>query len=186
MRRRAPRLCAVLVAGLAGSSAHGAIVYHVNDAGDASDADPNDGVCQTQVPGVCTLRAAVAQANVTGGQIDIPAMAITTMATITIRNDISGNGGHQVFIVAGDASAAVKVSIADLTLRDGHESASWGGAIATDHADLTIERCLFTNNDAPRGGAITGSPHTFLRIHDSVFTLINALFAGAAVNCAGA
>jgi CSLREA domain-containing protein len=40
--------------------------YTVNDAGDAADATPGDGVCAT-ASGVCTLRAAIQEANATSG-----------------------------------------------------------------------------------------------------------------------
>lgn len=42
-------------------------VFVVNSAGDGSDADLSDHVCETATPGECTLRAAIEQANWTPG-----------------------------------------------------------------------------------------------------------------------
>jgi CSLREA domain-containing protein len=44
-----------------------ASVFTVNSTGDASDANPGDGVCETSTPGECTLRAAIEEANADPG-----------------------------------------------------------------------------------------------------------------------
>lgn len=181
MDRRIVGLCGLLVAALAVASPARAIVYVVNSVGDDSDANPNDGMCETQVPGVCTLRAAVEQANVTGGQIQIAAMAITVTSTISIKHDMSlvgagmhatsvgGNAMYQVFSVGDLGVSTPVVSISDMTLRDGHYGT--GGAIYVVQSQLTVTRCLFTNNYAVYGGgAILGDYLSDLRIHDSIFT----------------
>lgn len=55
---------------------------YVDDTGDAPDATPGDGDCATS-GGVCTLRAAIQEANSTSG-------------LITIRFDIAGSGPHTI------------------------------------------------------------------------------------------
>src|SRR5205085_9060010 len=127
---------------------------------------PNDGICETATPGVCTLRAAVQQANVTGGVVDVPAFTITLGDSIHVGRDmtihgagmratvVSGAGLYGVFSVRGDVLAAPPtVSFADMTIRDGHGTLS-GGGIYFEGDSLTIDRCLFTNDYAPDGGAI--------------------------------
>jgi hypothetical protein len=44
-----------------------AAIFTVNDAGDGGDATPGNGVCATATPGVCTLRAALQEANALAG-----------------------------------------------------------------------------------------------------------------------
>ncbi|BEP92896.1 hypothetical protein GmRootA79_12800 [Acidovorax sp. A79] len=52
----------ILLPALLCASAAQAATYTVNDAGDAADANPGDGLCAT-AGGTCTLRAAIEQAN---------------------------------------------------------------------------------------------------------------------------
>jgi Right handed beta helix region/Dockerin type I domain len=182
MSRRSIPFCILVAAGLSiASPASAVIVYHVNDAGDTPDVNTSDGVCETAAPGICTLRAAVQQANVTGGTIVVPAMTITLTDVIPIEHDmsilgagmhstvISGNGVHQNFTIPG---AGVTVSISDVTLRDGNGGAggSTGGAIYLGTGQLTIERCSFANDYAGFGGAVFGDLGSDPRIHDSEFT----------------
>ena len=47
------------------ASAAAVNTFVVNNTGDATDATPGDAVCATSTPGVCTLRAAIAEANAT-------------------------------------------------------------------------------------------------------------------------
>jgi len=182
--RRALILAVLLAGALASASRARAVTYQVNSAFDVSDPNPNDGVCET-TPGVCTLRAAVQQANVTGGTILVPAITIKIVqsAPIAIDNSmsivgagmlktvVSGDSLHQIFTV-GTGEGTISVSISDMTLRDG-VAADFGGAIfvGTD-ATLTVARCRFTNNVALRGSAILcgGSASTTnLVVKDSVF-----------------
>ena len=48
-------------------TARSALTFTVNSTLDEGDANTGDGVCETASPGVCTLRAAIQQANSTGG-----------------------------------------------------------------------------------------------------------------------
>lgn len=73
---------AAALAGLLFSSAAWSATFTVNDAGDAGDVNPGDGICAT-AGSVCTLRAAIEEANATAGA-DIVEFAIGSgPATLT-------------------------------------------------------------------------------------------------------
>jgi CSLREA domain-containing protein len=159
-----------------------AVIYQVNSSGDGPDDNTGDGVCQTATPGECTLRAAVQQANVTGGTVKVPAITITLTDTLYVQHDmsivgagmratvVSGNGLYGIlFVQPAVAFTSLTVSVSDLTLRDGHATV-YSGAIYVYHSTLTVERCLFTNNYAPDAGALLADSQTDMRIRDSVFT----------------
>ena len=65
------------------SPAHASTTFVVNDAGDGADASSTDGSCKTS-SGVCTLRAAMQQANATSGadsiDFDIPGKGVHTIS----------------------------------------------------------------------------------------------------------
>ncbi len=159
-----------------------AVVYQVNSSGDAPDDNSGDGLCQTATPGECTLRAAIQQANVTGGTVKVPAITITLGDTLYVQHDmsivgagmhatvVSGNGLYGILVVEDYALGTfLTVSISDMTLRDGHATI-YAGAIYAYHTTLTVDRCLFTNNYGPNGGALLADSQTDTRIRDSVFT----------------
>ena len=58
--------------------------FTVNVTGDGHDANPGDGVCQTSVPGNCSLRAAIEEANASPGvdtiHFNIPGAGVHTIA----------------------------------------------------------------------------------------------------------
>jgi CSLREA domain-containing protein len=182
MSRNLAAGAALLSAGLSLAGPAWAQTYQVNDTGDLSDANTSDGICQTFSPGVCTLRAAVQQANVTGGLVQVPAITITLTDSIPIQRSmsivgagmrtthVSGNGVYQIFNVSGGAAPPITVSISDMTLRDGN-AVSYGGAIFLGNGDLlTVDRCFFDNNYAINGGAILSEPYSDLKVRYSVLT----------------
>jgi CSLREA domain-containing protein len=63
--------------------------YSVNDLGDAADANAGDGICAT-AGAVCTLRAAIQEANATVGAevIDFNGIDTTTQQTITVASEL--------------------------------------------------------------------------------------------------
>lgn len=83
-----PRAFVFLTALLAtwGGTPVNAAVFLVNSASDIVDADPNDGLCQTAT-GVCTLRAAIQQANALLGPDTINLPSGTYPLTLTTAND---------------------------------------------------------------------------------------------------
>ena len=67
--------------------------FVVNHTGDGADANTGDGICQTSTPGQCTLRAAIQQANASGGAntitFNIPGPGPYTIQPATILPTIT-------------------------------------------------------------------------------------------------
>ncbi len=87
-----------------------AITFAINSTADAVDAAPGDGVCATS-DGVCTLRAAIQEANAHAGDdgIDLPAGMYTLTIPSTDFEDASTNGDLDItanLILIGDGAAA--------------------------------------------------------------------------------
>jgi CSLREA domain-containing protein len=65
-------------------AAHASTTFTVNHTGDAGDLKPRDGSCSTLVARICTLRAAIQEANATTGAdtivFDIPTTGVATIA----------------------------------------------------------------------------------------------------------
>ncbi len=71
--RALPMICVALVALACAATTARAATYVVNSTVDLPDGDPTDGACASSPPPapVCTLRAAVMQANANPGQDSI-------------------------------------------------------------------------------------------------------------------
>jgi CSLREA domain-containing protein len=176
--RRAPLAAALLFA----MPASAGLVQHftVNSPGDAPDANTSDNICQTATPGVCTLRAAVAQANQTNDAlITIPAIMITlTLGKIDLNRGmtIQGAGTHATVVSANEASRIFQistsgnVSILDMTLQAGRVALGEGGLILALSTPLTVTRCHFVNGHAQSAGAIFVTGSSFLSMTDSTVT----------------
>src|SRR5215831_14382012 len=175
--RRFPVVVAwVLLAMLAAFDAQ-ALTFTVNDTADLPDDSLQDGICHTAA-NTCTLRAAVMQANVTGGSsvtITLPAGTFTLLrpvlgadgdyegdlnlqspATTMIiagagaaQTIIDGNGLFRVFNIA----AGHDVSIAGMTIRNGYTT-GYGGGITSGDGNVSISDCDFDHNTAWFGGAV--------------------------------
>ncbi|MFN8524581.1 MAG: right-handed parallel beta-helix repeat-containing protein [Chloroflexota bacterium] len=144
-----------------------AATYTVNDLGDATDALVGDGVCETVTGnGLCTLRAAIAEANfnVDADTVVVPAGTITLGAAlslssaITVEGDsaattiIDGNSAIRPFSVASSTTVTLK----KLTVQHGLASGS-GGAISTA-GTLTLDAVFISSNEASgSGGGINSS-----------------------------
>jgi CSLREA domain-containing protein len=180
----------ILLAVLVAPRAEGFFTYVVNGNGDAVDANPGDGVCQTATPGVCTLRAAVEEANATSGAvIGVPAITITlTLGHLQISRDTSirGAGMTRTVVSGGGVSRVLVVedgetNLSDMTIRDG--IAPQGGGILVElGASLVVERCLLVNNQANLGGAIRSAGS--LTLVDSLVT-DNHVFVGNGFSALG-
>lgn len=94
--RAAPWACAVVVA-LALASPANAATFTVNSTGDGADANPGNGVCAT-AGSVCTLRAAIDEANSASG-------------ADTIAFAISGAGPHTITLAAALDAALYETHI---------------------------------------------------------------------------
>ena len=121
----------------------------VNDNGDASDAFPGDGSCAT-TGGVCTLRAAIQEANSRSfcDSIDInfsgvtsPIVLNSTLPDINHNININGPGPNKLTVMRSTANgtpnfriftilANMTVNISGVTLSNGDPSAGAGGNIA--------------------------------------------------------
>jgi len=154
-----------------------AATFDVNDGGDAADATPGDGHCETSAH-VCTLRAAVQEANALAGAdvITVPAgtyvlssgaLALTEGVTITgagaVTTILDGNAADRVF----DVPVGVIATIEDLTVTNGRPSSGNGGGIR-NRGTLTLTRVTIRNNvvagstgvfddPIPGGGAVANA-----------------------------
>lgn len=148
---------------------------------DKADTNPGDGICESE-DGVCTLRAAIEEANAQ------PGLRVVSLGTgvytldqgeIEVSDDliligngaansiIDGNGGTVLRV--DDASAQLRLE--DLTVARGAVWA-WPG-------DLVVRRARFTGglSDGSVGGAIL--VNNFLDIRDTVFDDNRAVSGGA-------
>jgi large repetitive protein len=150
-------------------------VFVVNSTADIVDANPADGVCATS-GGLCTLRAAIQQANALPGvhEIELPAGVfeltiagpgedaaatgdLDILRGMTIRGAgidatiIDGLGGDRVF----HAVAGLALTIQDLTIRGGDPGGTLGGAVFHPGPEgLSVARVRFEGNSSAGGGAI--------------------------------
>ena len=184
--------------------------FAVNSPLDATDANPGDGVCETgSGNGVCTLRAAIQEANNLPGADTITLPAMTFHLTLTgsydddeavwgdfdITDDLTLNGQDSLTtIVDGNNLDRIfevhygsQVHFNQLTIQNGVAinsgiNVASGGAI-DNNGSLTVTNAIFRDNLAWRGGAISsyGTP-TFtgtLTISNSQFISNTASSGGA-------
>jgi CSLREA domain-containing protein len=197
-----PARAAVLLFGsalFALSAAASGPTFHVNSGADAPDGNAGDGKCETAPSnGICTLRAAIMEANkTTEATIVIPALQITltlgprqpngpeesgdldiktSMSIVGAgsgQSIVSANGVDEVFSVSGDGTI---VSISGLTIRDGVPR-----GLLLNSGTLTVDRCAFVHNGpfgSEEGGGIevTGGS---LTVTNSEFTDCHASTGGA-------
>jgi len=156
--RALPRICAALVSLVCVATTARAASYVVNSVLDLPDADPSDSACATAPPNpVCTLRAAVMQANASAGEDTIVLSNTTYVLTrvgydqtaslgdldVTDRLIIQGNGAtidanggvtaDRAFEVV---SGSLRLWLQDMTVRNG-ATPGYGGAIyANDYLRL--------------------------------------------------
>ncbi|MEW5986137.1 MAG: choice-of-anchor Q domain-containing protein, partial [Chloroflexota bacterium] len=176
-------------------------VLAVNDTGDQVDANPGDGLCEAG-PGVCTLRAAVQEANASAGNgtvtINLPAgtfklrragvgedYAAAGDLDIRVHVTIQGAGPDLTIIdansvVTGDRVfhlpvATAAATLAGVTLENGHGT---GGGIHNS-GSVTLTQVIVTQNDVT---AIQNYGDLF--IVDSHITNNSGVYGGA-INSSG-
>jgi len=176
-----------------------AVDFTVADTSDAGDFFLGNGVCESlttigtppvAVPGLCTLRAAVQEANASPGTdtILIPSGTYTLTGDIEISDSvvimvagtnitIDGAGVDRIFRVTNGT-----VHITGVTLMNG--ATTTGGAIRNE-ADLTLTNVTIINGTASRGGAISNSVMGTLTINDSTIEGNVATVEGGAIQNAG-
>lgn len=179
MARRVLIVLALVLATLALAPAGpaSAATFTVDSNGDAADADTANPACATAA-GVCTLRAAVQQANATPGTdiIRVPAMTISLGSAITIASNLTlqGAGARGTVLQAtGGAHAMVLVTSGVVTVSGVTVTgATGGGALAVNQSggDLTLRGIRVTGNDATAAGSAYGPVYTMngtLTVRDS-------------------
>lgn len=136
-----------------------AIGFTVNSNGDGGDLLPGNGTCAT-LTNVCTLRAAVQEANALGGAdvITVPAMTIGLGSPLTFSSNVTvqGAGARTTILQAtGGAHGMLVVPSGVVTLRGFTVTGATGiGALGISQSggDLTIDGVRFTGNVASTAG----------------------------------
>ncbi|MFN2576660.1 MAG: LamG-like jellyroll fold domain-containing protein [Pyrinomonadaceae bacterium] len=142
--------------------------FIVNNTGDAGDFTHGDGTCETATGnGICTLRAAVDEANAftNCGPINITfnvgSATISLGSQITIDHNVNINGpsANSVTISGNNLTRLFTLSISrtasinSLTLTGGNGSSGDGGAIQ-NNGTLILNGVTLSANAAVNGGAI--------------------------------
>ncbi len=168
------------------------VTFTVNSDIDATDANPGDGICETDVGnGICTLRAAVQETNALPGAhvILLPSGIYTitipgedfdpAVGTLNITDSVSilgegntttiinGNNIVQIFDIRMDAGK--EVTIADLTVMNGY-TGGFGGGIChcTDNTKLFLNRVIVRENESfsSAGGIYNAG---YMEVNNSTF-----------------
>ena len=166
-----------------------ASVYTVNSLLDLPDGDVTDNTCATVPPGtpVCTLRAAVMQANAHPGPdvISVPAGAYNitrvgldstaVLGDLDVTDEVAIYGSGVVIVDANGATTSDRafevitstLTIYDLTIQNGN-TPSYGGAIYASGGMLRLTNVTIQNSQAAlSGGGIYASGQT-IQISDSL------------------
>jgi CSLREA domain-containing protein len=174
--------------------------FTVNSNLDTNDAAPGDSVCATAAA-VCTLRAAVQEANASGpcGAINInfsiPTSTITVASELSITHSVNINGPVASSItVTGTAAVPTRVfvtqanttvNISNLTVSGGRAAVGAGLLALGPNSTTTLNGMLFTGNIAidptgftGGGGAASGNGGT-LNIRNSTFSGNTGTHGGA-------
>jgi CSLREA domain-containing protein len=182
-------------------------LFTVNSVTDAVDAHPGDGVCLTAA-NVCSLRAAVQEANATTGAVEIDLQAnagyyltltgsdedAAATGDLDVNHDvviegngatISGYGSDRVFDIGTNAGSDPQVTLDDATLEGG--SADMGGAVRLTRGSLTVKRSyIYDSTATDEGGGIyqaaTAGP---LVLDRTAITFDEATNGGGALYTAG-
>ncbi|HUF54918.1 MAG TPA: right-handed parallel beta-helix repeat-containing protein [Dehalococcoidia bacterium] len=121
-----------LALAVTGDSSHAA-TFAVNSTGDAPDATPGDGICETSTAGECTLRAAIEESNALAG-------------TDTINFNIAGVGPHTI------SPASELPPIIREVVIDGYSQP--GASVNTNPIELGSNAVLMIELDGTNAGAL--------------------------------
>ena len=183
--------------------------YIVNRGSNDGDASPGDGVCETATGnGICTLRAAIQEANTTDGKQTISlecgvfqlaedesflfAASVEAGTNLVTVNDdleivgmsalsttVHGAGADRLFLVAPDTELSLK----NMTVAGGM-STEEGGAIFNQGGTVLLEGVTVQENTAATGGAIYNDGGT-VTIADSALTSNEATGNGGSITNRG-
>ncbi|MGH9144763.1 MAG: CSLREA domain-containing protein, partial [Vicinamibacterales bacterium] len=201
MKKLRVRVLLVLAALLATPSIGLATTFTVNSTLDAVDATPGDGICAT-AGAVCTLRAAIQEANALAGAdtIVVPAgtytltiagasedAAATGDLDITTTVTVEGAGANLTTVNGGGLDRVFDVLTgANVTLRGlriaGGNTANNGGGVQVVAATLVVERCAVAGNVATFGGGIVSSGANTVTITDTEVSGNTATSQGGGIN----
>jgi len=150
---------------------------------DKSDTDPGDGLCRSE-DGVCTLRAAIEEANAQPGlrvvSIGTGVYTLDAGTSIQVTDDLVLIGAEATnsIIDGSDGGTALSVGDVEVTLRIENLTVSRGRVRAWP-GDLVVRRSRFTGGvaDGFVGGAIIAN--NGIDIRDTVFDDNRAVSGGA-------
>ena len=179
--RRGPGLLLLSVLALCLGTPTSAAVFVVTSGADVGDAAPGNGICGAVVGmiTVCTLRAAVEEANALPGgdtgTLGGGTFAIGSELDVTDHLGITGQGPRATTVRAAtgvatrlfDVEAGSVFTLSDVTLRGGDAGFFYGGAIHAD-GSLLVDRVWFDGNRADTCGAVRAAATT--EISNSTFT----------------
>ena len=154
----------------------------VNNDGDATDAAPGDGVCETAAGnGICTLRAAVGEANALAGDDTIVFDPLVTLISVNGQIAISSNitmigNGPGLLTIQNTAALSTTSRVFNITnfvvklhgmrLSGGNVTGS-GGAIQNT-GNLTITNSVVSDNSASATGGGIRSTNNFTLLDSRV------------------
>ncbi len=179
-------LLAASMAGVAASApaAHATSTFTVNSTADLKDADLGDGVCKAS-NGLCTLRAAVQQANATGGTAVIKLSKLGTYSiTLGPAGEEAAAGGdldiHTDTTIKGLGAAKTIVRVDRTKVKD--RVFQVAANVAATFSGITI-----ANGDAvgDEGGAIENKSGSTVRLVRDVLRDNKAGGSGGAVSDGG-
>lgn len=164
-------LLAALGAAALPSSAS-ALEFQVNSVADSSDGLPGNGACRTLITQVCTLRAALQEANASFGpdSVVLPAGTYNAASTLTSTNDVTiTGGGARTTIIDGPTSDAVFTSTGGNSTLRGVTLTGGRQGVLTTNTDLELDRVAVRGNtfnsasSAQGGGINLSGGHLLLR-----------------------
>src|ERR1700687_3388939 len=165
-----------LYAGTTGVFAIQPATFGVNSTAESPDATPGDGVCATTA-GVCTLRAAVDEANALpgGSIITVPGGTYGGQLTIAVDLILRGTGAVSTHISGGEPVVRVGpgsiATISGVTIQNGYTGHNGGGGIVND-GTLTLENGTVSGNIGSEGGSGGGI------VNNATLMLVNSTITG--------
>ncbi len=181
--------------------------FTVNSTADATDFTPGNGICETAIGnGICTLRAAIQEANALPGAdtIVLPAgLYILTRAgasensaatgDLDITSDLTliGAGADSTMVDANGLDRifhifTAVVQISGVTIREGNSGSRTGGGLRLEGGSLTLSNSAVVDSIAFSGGGALSSPNgAAVTIRNSTISGNTASNNGGGLNIRG-